>query len=282
MCRGRCAGILQRAPSSRSSTARTEGRVASAARVTAVMERSIGRVGDRAQRDARVPGSGHQVGQERDRQAARDEREADRGVVGAVADVGLEAAVEAARALGHLLPPHRGVAGRPDGVAQLARAGPRRGARPGGRSGSTSWTGSRSSSWRSRPGGSRHGWCCQWSPIAMSTSPVASAGSACSGSASKNSQRRLGAVSRERLHRGQHDPQRDRLEGRDPHAAADGVRGRGEVGLRAGGALEQRLGVLDQHARRIGEPHAAAGALEQRARRSLVPAERAAGRRRSA
>ena len=38
--------------------------------------------------------------------------------------------------------------------------------------GSTSWTGSRSSSWRSRPGGSRHGWCCQSSPIAMSTSPV--------------------------------------------------------------------------------------------------------------
>ena len=29
------------------------------------------------------------------------------------------------------------------------------------------------------------------------------------------------------------------------------------------GALEQRLGVLDQHERRVGQPHAAAGPLEQ-------------------
>ena len=97
----------------------------------------------------------------------------------------------------------------------------------------------------------------------MSTSPVASAGSACSGSASISSQRSFGAVSTSASIAGSDDPQRDGLEGRDPHAAGDGPRRGGEVGLRAGGALEQRLGVLDQHAGGIGQADAAAGALEQ-------------------
>ena len=39
--------------------------------------------------------------------------------------------------------------------------------------------------------------------------------------------------------------------------------GRGEVGLGERGALEQRVGVIDEHQRRVGQPHAAAGPLEQ-------------------
>ena len=97
----------------------------------------------------------------------------------------------------------------------------------------------------------------------MSTSPVASAGSACSGSASISSQRSLRRGLDERLHRGKRDPQRDGLERRDPHAAGDGPRRGGEIGLRAGGALEQHLGVFDQHAGGIGQADAAAGTLEQ-------------------
>ena len=44
-------------------------------------------------------------------------------------------------------------------------------------------------------------------------------------------------------------------------------RGRGEVGLRALGAGQQALCVLDEHERRVGQPHAAAGRLEQRGAR---------------
>ena len=40
--------------------------------------------------------------------------------------------------------------------------------------------------------------------------------------------------------------------------------GRGEVGLGERRALEQRVGVPDEHQRGVGQPHAAAGALEQR------------------
>ena len=51
----------------------------------------------------------------------------------------------------------------------------------------------------------------------------------------------------------------------DAHNAGDGAgSGRREVGLGALGAGKQALGVLDQHERGIGQPHAAAGGLEQR------------------
>ena len=46
-------------------------------------------------------------------------------------------------------------------------------------------------------------------------------------------------------------------------AARDGAGDGGEVGLGERRALEQRVGVLDERQRRVGEPHAAAGALEQ-------------------
>ncbi len=55
----------------------------------------------------------------------------------------------------------------------------------------------------------------------------------------------------------------DGLEARDPRAAGDGAGGRREVGLGQRGALEQRAGVLDEHQRRVGQAHAAAGPLEQ-------------------
>jgi drug/metabolite transporter (DMT)-like permease len=70
-------------------------------------------------------------------------------------------------------------------------------------------------------------------------------------------------VARERLHRGQGEAQRHRLEPGDPAPARDGAGGRGQVGLGERHAREQRFGVVDQHERRVGQAHAAAGALEQ-------------------
>ena len=93
--------------------------------------------------------------------------------------------------------------------------------------------------------------------------PSASSGSAVSGSASTSSHRSLGAVVGERLDRRRRDVDRRRLERRDPAAAADRARRRREVGLGERGAIEQRFGMLDEHQRRIGQPHAAAGLLEQ-------------------
>jgi len=55
-----------------------------------------------------------------------------------------------------------------------------------------------------------------------------------------------------------------RGEGGDPGAAADRAGRRREVGLRERRALEQRLGVRDQHQRGVGQPQPAAGLLEQR------------------
>ena len=54
-------------------------------------------------------------------------------------------------------------------------------------------------------------------------------------------------------------PTESRRCGRDRRSS----RRRGEVGLGERRALEQRVGVADEHQRRVGEPHAAAGALEQ-------------------
>ena len=70
-------------------------------------------------------------------------------------------------------------------------------------------------------------------------------------------------VVRQRLHRRQGEAQRHRLEGGDPTAPRDRAGRRGQIGLGERGAREQRLGVLDQHERRVGQAHAAAGAFEQ-------------------
>ena len=57
---------------------------------------------------------------------------------------------------------------------------------------------------------------------------------------------------------------RHRRERGDPSAAADRPAGVREVGLGAGGAFEQRLGVADEHEACVGQADAAPGALEQR------------------
>ena len=74
----------------------------------------------------------------------------------------------------------------------------------------------------------------------------------------------LGRVAHQRLDRRERELQGDRLEARDACAAADGAGRRGQVRLGQRRALEQRGGVFDQHQRRVGQPHAAACALEQR------------------
>ena len=70
-------------------------------------------------------------------------------------------------------------------------------------------------------------------------------------------------IGRQRLHRRQGEPQRHGLKAGDPPAARDGAGSRGQIGLGERGARQQRLGVVDQHERRVGQPHAATGALEQ-------------------
>ena len=200
-----------------------------------------------------------ETGDQRDREPAGDQREADRGVVGPVADVGLEAAELAAGAPRHLLPRHAGVAGRPRLAGRARRSVASAAVAPGARGG----RGRRTARGAARPAGSRSGWCCHSSPSTRSRSPSASAGSACSGSASISSQR-----SAARARAAPPSPaaraQRDRLEAGDPRPAGDGAGGGGEVGLGARGAFQQRVGVADQHERRIGQPHAAPGLLEQR------------------
>jgi hypothetical protein len=74
----------------------------------------------------------------------------------------------------------------------------------------------------------------------------------------------VGRLAGERPDGRHRDPQRDRLEGGDPAAAGDAPGGGGELGLGELGALEQRAGVADEDERRVGQPHAAAGRLEQR------------------
>ena len=175
-----------------------------------------------------------QVGQHRDREPLGHDLEADAGVVRPVAHVGLEAAELAAGAARHLVPAEAGVAGGPRVPRQLRqRHGlgvPARG-RDGGRAGRAG-RGRSCSSWRSTPSGRLRGWCCHSSPSTRSMSPSASAGSASSGSSSSSSQRRRGRVAAQRLHRGQREPQRHRLEPRDAGAPGDRPGGRGQVGLR--------------------------------------------------
>ena len=97
----------------------------------------------------------------------------------------------------------------------------------------------------------------------MSTSPVASAGSACSGSASKSSQRRLGAVSASAS-----------IAGRTIRSATDwkvAIRTRPptvpDAAARSASARAARSSSASacstSDARRVGQAHAAAGALEQ-------------------
>ena len=181
-----------------------------------------------------------------------------------MADVRVEAAQLTAGLDRHLLPGRAGVAGRPGRAGQLgaaarARAVRRRGM---GRAGSAC-SGSRQQVDSLDPAGRACGWCCHSSASTRSTSPSASAGSDCSGSASTSSQRRPGA-SRASVF----------IAGIASRSATDwnaAIRARPATLPAAAassasatlGALEQHVGVLHQHQRRVGQPHPAAGALEQ-------------------
>ena len=116
-----------------------------------------------------------------------------------------------------------------------------------------------------RRGGSARGWCCHSSPRTRSTSPSASAGRACSGSDSTSSQSQVRRVGRELAHR-RGSRGAARRTGRPRSAPRPATRpGRcGELGLGQRDALEQRLGVRGQDERRVGQAHAAPGALDQR------------------
>jgi hypothetical protein len=70
-------------------------------------------------------------------------------------------------------------------------------------------------------------------------------------------------IARQPLHRRYREPQHDRLKARDAATAGDRAGRRGEVGLGLRRALEQRVGVLDENERRVGQAHAPPGALEQ-------------------
>ena len=95
-------------------------------------------------------------------------------------------------------------------------------------------------------------------------SPRASAGSASSGSASTSSQRRRGASRASASIAGEASRSETDWNPAIRPRPVTVPGGGGQVGLGERGALEQRLGVLDQHERRIGQAHAAAGPLQQR------------------
>ena len=114
------------------------------------------------------------------------------------------------------------------------------------------------------PGGRASGWCSHSSASTRSTSPSASAGSDSSGSDSISSHRRSGASRASARIAGTATRRPTDWNERDPAAPGDAAGGGGQVGLGELGALEQRAGVADEHERRVGQPHAAAGRLEQR------------------
>ena len=249
------------------SSACVDGRAASAARVAAKIARLTCALGDRAHDDARAAARQHELGQQRHRQPAGDEREADhrrrscgggcrarsrraRGRCGCVISSQPSPAwpvVQASPASSASGTASRG--GAPRGAARAGRAR----------------TGSRSRSWRSTPAGQRARLVLPL--VAEHEVDVAER---------ERGQRLLGLgldqlaaqprrVARERLHR------RQRRAAARPTGTPRCAPGRRRVPAAAArsasasaGALEQRVGVLDQHERGVGQPHAAAGALEQR------------------
>ena len=247
------------------SSARTDGRRASAVRVAAKMVRCTG---PSAIVRTTTPGMGagrDEVGQERDREALGDEPEAEDAVVGAVADVRVEAAELPAGPRGHLLPGRAGVAGRPDRAGEL---GQRHRARVPARDrmalGQDEVDRVAVQVVAVDAGGPRER---QVLPlVGQDEIDVAER---------ERGQRRLGLgldelaaqagrVARERVHRRGGQAQRDGLERRDPPAPDDAARGRRELGLGELGPLEQGLGVADQDERRVGQADAAPRPLEQR------------------
>ena len=71
-------------------------------------------------------------------------------------------------------------------------------------------------------------------------------------------------VAAERLDGRDRELEHHRLEAGHPRPPGDGAGRGGEVGLGERGALQQRVRMLDERQRRVGQAHAAPGALEQR------------------
>ena len=216
-------------------------------------------------------GSG-EVGQQRDGQPAGDEREADRRVVGAVADVGVEAAVLAAACAGSSPP-------SPSRRARSSTASP---------ASSASGTASR---WRRAArvaGGQDEVDRVAQQLVALEAGrqpprlvlPLV-AEHEVDVAERERGQRLLGLgldelaaqarrVARERLHRREREPQRDRLEAGDAPAARDRARRRGEVGLGERRALEQ----APRRARPARAPGRSGARRGRRARAACTPASR--------
>ena len=176
---------------------------------------------------------------------------------------GSEAAVPAAGALGHLLPAHALVTRDPGLAGELGqRHGllvPSRRWVPAGR---IRCTGSLRSSWRSRPVGSRTGWC---GLVAEHEVHVAQRQrrEPLLGLGLDQLAAQLRCVARQRLDRRRGDTHGHGLERRDPPPARHGSCCRRKVRLGERGALEERLGVAHEDERGVGQAHPSPGGLQQ-------------------
>ena len=245
---------------------RGEGRAAVGAGADGGEERAgQPRVGDRPDGDAGDVADEREVRQERDRVARRDEREEHRELVRLMADVRLEAAVLVADAPDERGHPAARVAGRPRLAGEGAerdRIAPRR-QRMGARQGDAERLGEEVLALEARPARVRRA-----RPL-VGEDEVERVGAqrleGGLGLGLDEPHPDAGMALAQRVHRGQEEPQARRLERADADHALDRARGGGgEVGLGALGAREQALGVRGEHDRRVGEPHAPAGGLEQR------------------
>ena len=194
-----------------------------------------------------------------------DGGEAGDAVVGAVADVGIEARELAAGPVGHLLPAGAGVTGHPRLAGELGHRH-RVAVAPRGRVARGQDEVDRVAV-QVEPVDARRARVRLVLPlVGQDEVEVAERerGQRLLGLGLDELAAQAGRLARERLHRREREPDRDRLEGGDPPPPRDAARGRRQLGLRALGPLEQRLGVADEDERGVGQADAAAGPLEQR------------------
>jgi hypothetical protein len=207
----------------------------------------------------------HELREQRHGLAAGDQRQARDAVVGAMADVGIEAAELAAGPVGDLLPAGLALPGRPCVAGQLGqrhgvRVAPRR--RVAVRQDEADRIGAEV--FAVHPGRPRMRLVLPL--VGQHEVDVAER---------ERGQRLLGlgldqlapqrrGLAGERLHRRDGEPERDGLEGGDPAAPGDPAGGGRQLGLGELGPLEQRGRVTDEDERRVGEPDAASRRFEQR------------------
>ncbi len=207
----------------------------------------------------------HEPGQERDGLTAGHERQAEDAVVRPMADVGIEGAELSAGAVGDVLPRRPAVSGRPDLAGEL---GQRHGSGVAARRrmvlGEHDVDGVAVQVLAvdaGRPGERLVLPLVGQDEIEV---PERERRERLLGLGLDQLAPQLGRLARERPDRGHGQPEPDRLEGRDPAAPRHPAAGGGEIRLRELRALEQRVGVADQDERGVGQPHAAAGRLQQR------------------